>query len=113
MSDDIEFTGDSISVEFTSKGAGKHPLEIEGTMNGKPFYFRARLHNWGLWLSPKPDAPYLDENAPQRRLDDWDTIAIGHEQDAFQMPVDKAQDIILHSFLAYGCGRAGERAGEG
>jgi hypothetical protein len=106
MSDECdEFTGDSISVEFTSKGAGKHPLEIEGTMNGKPFYFRARLHNWGLWLSPIPDAPYLDENAPQRRLDDWATIAIGHEQDAFQMPIATAQDIILHAFLSNGTGK--------
>jgi hypothetical protein len=110
MSDECEeFGGDSISVEFTSKGAGKHQLEIEGTMIGNPFYFRATLHNWGLWLSPIPDAPYLDEYAPQRRLDDWATIAIGHEKDAFQMPIAMAQDTILHAFLTHGGGRVDKK----
>lgn len=38
---------------------GNCPVQIEGTIDGRPFYFRARGESWSLEVHPTADGAYL------------------------------------------------------
>lgn len=53
---------------------GNCPVQIEGTIDGRPFYFRARGEHWSLEIHPTADGGYLswpEDDAEWRIGAEW------------------------------------------
>ena len=62
---------------------GSAPVQGEGTVGGKPFYFRARHGGWSMSIGigmDKPDAE--DKNAEWFKEGDWDNASWMSHEDA-------------------------------
>lgn len=50
-------------IEYDSLPSGKCPVQSEGKINGKPFYFRARGGYWALRIAARPDGDVFADDA--------------------------------------------------
>lgn len=78
---------------------GNCPVQAEGTINGKPFYFRARGQHWSLGIG---DDPVLEETAEWYRWRKWGD----GPYDAGWMPREDALKIIHATVADYLAGTA-------
>lgn len=79
-------------MTITTSG-GNCPVQIEGTIDGRPFYFRARGEHWSLEIHPTATGHYLswpDDRAQWTIEQEWGDGPF----DAGWMSIDTAMDII-------------------
>jgi hypothetical protein len=48
-------------IIFTQEPEGSCPVQAEGTVNGHPFYFRARHETWSLSVASSPTEVMTDD----------------------------------------------------
>jgi hypothetical protein len=76
---------------------GNCPVQAEGTINDKPFYFRARGEHWSLGIGIDPIGDPEWEHA------EW----YGEWPDAGWMPVEEAEAFLRHAAACYAEGLPG------
>lgn len=54
---------DDLQYAFTCTGA---PVQAEGTVCGKPFYFRSRHEDWSFAVSENPEVDPVDIQLPEQ-----------------------------------------------
>lgn len=76
---------------FITALGGICPVQAEGTIDGRPFYFRARGQRWTIEIGPKPDATADGFTTTFRHEEPWgdDAFAAGW------MNEDEATDLII------------------
>ena len=87
-------TGPEYGVWIRSVG-GSCPCQADGTMDGNPFYFRARHGEWSFCVT-KPGVDPVDP-------DEKDTLFEAQGKDEYNgyMPVEVAVSIIFKIWLAH------------
>lgn len=93
-------------VEINSLG-GYCPCQGEGTVDGLPFYFRARHEHWQLWIADEPGADPLDVTwegaAGWYTCEEWGD---GPYMAGYMEP-DQAVEILRTEFARYRAERDG------
>ena len=94
----------SIQIDFVG---GNCPVQAEGTIAGKPFYFRARGSRWTMGIGDDPvSIPHRVEIGPDgkpvRVADEWFADCTwGKWPDAGWMPEDEARRLIAWCAAEY------------
>lgn len=92
---------DTITPEITIDYLGGNcPVQGEGTVNGKPFYFRARGEHWTMGIGGDPVGEpdwYCEE-------------PYGSWPDAGWMPREEAEAFLRSAAARYASGQSGEAA---
>lgn len=99
------FEGQDPSLELHYEVAGQHPVQVEGTIQGHPFYFRAKWDFWTFtasisdanpelpsWMNPPEDKPGFFRDLAQEGYylsEHW-----GTGTEAGTMPLDVVDKII-------------------
>lgn len=79
---------------------GNCPVQAEGRINGKRFYFRARGEHWSLTVHPTADGKFLEW--PRDDLDWFHEEEWGDGPfDAGWMPEDVAREMIAKAAALY------------
>jgi hypothetical protein len=87
----------TVEIEIRYLG-GNCPVQGEGTINGKKFYFRARGEHWSLGVGADPvGEPEWYHEKPY-----------GVWPDAGWMPLDEAEDFLRTAADRYAAGLPGE-----
>lgn len=88
-------------LQFYAKNIGQQPAVVEGWLNGYPFYFQAKWHDWTLHLAPtKRKALFSDEYSLEScDITKWRKVASGRVEKAGWMSQRYAHDLIINSFL--------------
>lgn len=79
---------------------GNCPVQAEGTIEGKRFYFRARGEHWSMAVHPTADGDYLswpNDDAEWVYEEEWDVGPF----DAGWMPEDVARGMIAKAAEQY------------
>lgn len=81
-------------LEISTSG-GNCPVQIEGTIDGRPFYFRARGEHWSIEIHPTATGDYLSWPNDQAA---WTIVGeYGEWPDAGWMPIEQAMAIVEKS----------------
>jgi hypothetical protein len=81
-------------IEISSLG-GSCPVQGEGMVNGRPFYFRARHDHWSFAIATDPETdPVLIDSPAQGFYVEEEYTLLGKEGAGY-MPVEEARAIIL------------------
>lgn len=92
---------------------GNCPVQAEGTIDGKRFYFRARGKHWTMEIHPTAEGDYLswpEDRAEWRYKEDWGSEEYG----AGWMPEEEARELIAKAAELYRSqGKAPEASPEG
>jgi hypothetical protein len=73
------------------------PVQAEGKISGKPFYFRARHEHWSFAVSEDPNTDPIDIQSHEQGSVKGFFIEEGYGNEAFAasyMPLDEAERII-------------------
>lgn len=98
----VEARAAALGIAIATKG-GNCPVQIEGTVDGQPFYFRARGAAWECWIGGEGD--WFTDRAwsVERPYGSW--------PEAGWMPLHEAIGFLCDAVEEWRAGAAGEAAG--
>ena len=100
MEPERNVTDDAIGLSYRLYGAA--PVQAEGIIAGKPFYFRARHEEWSFSVAPTAEADPVDVESERQGF--YREGQYGRRDEASYMPFDTAEAIIkgnVHDYLRH------------
>ena len=90
-------------LQLSGRIYGHCPVQAEGAVRGRSFYFRAKHDEWGFSLALSPDTDPVDICSPAQGFYRSGSYgkAHGHGPDAGWMPYDEIEQIIRHCIDEY------------
>lgn len=103
MTDAPKTTTPAIVIEWLG---GNCPVQAEGTINGQPFYFRARGDSWSLEVGKPGASDYVSA--------EWETVWehaewFGQWPDAGWMAPEQAEGFLRQAAARYAEGASGSK----
>jgi len=96
---------ENIELKLKGKIYGSGPVQAEGTINGFPFYFRARHDMWTFSISESPEVDPVDiqmiEQGENHGFFAEGRVGQEREYVASYLNPDKVQDIIQECSKIY------------
>ncbi len=83
--------------EFTCTAC---PVQAEGSIASRPFYFRARWDRWSFAVSPSPSVDPVDVSSASQGFFRESKYGSG-EHDAGYMPIEEARAVVLRCARGY------------
>lgn len=86
---------------FYSKQIGQQPAIVEGWLNGYPFFFQAKYHDWTLHIAPtKRKELFTDEYSLESSdITKWRKVDGGRLEKAGWMSQRYAHDLIINRLM--------------
>ncbi|HEU4642572.1 MAG TPA: hypothetical protein VFS44_08965 [Gemmatimonadaceae bacterium] len=96
-----------LRFEFTTRAA---PVQVEGTVAGRPFYFRARGDEWTFAVSERPGISPVEISSPEDAVGTgwFHSGRIGElrEHRASHLTSEEAEELVRSCAAAYCAARA-------